>query len=1028
MDYEIIGNINDKEFSHFFDNAREIDIRNKPQPQGIVNQTYLKQVQVEPQIRETGTQQQAGNNVDKSTANGINSAVNFGRSTAKKIFGDEYDITGGNAIADTASKAMDVYNMKHNANNLLKHIVKPLTKEQHLKNQLTIYQTMLNLNYDVGIDKDTAKLYFFDDDGNAHELNSTFFGQLKSMGSETLGGLLGGIVGEQGRKKLFQSALKPKNKIAQAVAGAGSILAGATGGVYLGAILDQLETAVRLNEEFDATKAHERALDGAVGNAIVGAVAPPLISAGKVLGKNLFLKPAQAINDGVVRRFSPTHFIANANIKGAEAELATRIGKTLEDGGKQLEKLNKVAQFGGQKSDNIATKFLDMLPNSPVTSQTKLSALALNDVSLANMAGDLLAQNPKKAGIFLNELQKLDDYALNYLKGENSTAQNIVDIVENIQNRSEKAFRKFDTHLATNRADDIIPKAEVQNVFAPVFDAMGKRTGGAKAKKEISEIMDAILNNDSPLEEFIKVRKSLNSHMFHIDSSVTNEVKKFKEYYDNFLRNILGEKDAKQYFNAVDLHHKIQSEFKEIPLIKAILSPKATDKKISKEILSSLDYTDGFNLKELTKWLNPEDMTKFEVKLFNQIADEATKKLETGNKAVAWMEVGEQINNIQPTTAKGQAIKDMLTIYADAMSESAIIAAKASKSDITIRRNNISTSIQGKVKMEAISHAWLTIKRHLPIVGDDASLQYHIVRGLTREMTPTQLVKHLDETIPNNIATATTQQPNNPVQEYLNSRGIGKQSRLSPEDLKLEQDSIWKTTFGDQSVTQIRTRDLNDVINYSVGNRSEGAKHIIRRHIGEGKYGKITEDELLEMGEIVRNGKIARNSIKRNNDGTKSYAYELTNDGIRFRVVVHRGEEGKKIVTMYSDREATKKAVDTETLNGRLQSYSTADNIIPQNTKNVAKTNINQQTAQDPLSIFLKKIGIENAEQRLLNMARREARSAGEAKMSVIEQILKDINKNYATSQRRIKNNITHRIPAFKQLLRQLQEQPQDNQ
>ncbi|MDR0467570.1 MAG: hypothetical protein LBG67_01820 [Campylobacteraceae bacterium] len=319
--------------------------------------------------------------------------------------------------------------------------------------------------------------------------------------------------------------------------------------------------------------------------------------------------------------------------------------------------------------------------------------------------------------------------------------------------------------------------------------------------------------------------------------------------------------------------------------------------------------------------------------------------------------------------------------------------------------------------MALVSNAWLSIKRHLPIVGDDASFQYHTLQGMMRKRTLNEAFDFLNDTLPQGAtaeqkATASTatqasnaQQPINKVEQYLNSRGIGKQSRLSPEDLKLEQDSIWKTTFGDQSVTQIRTRDLNDVINYSVGNQNEGAKHIIKRHIGENKYGKITEEELLDMGEIIRNGKIPRNSIKRNSDGTKSYAYELHNDGIRFRVVVHRDKEGKKIVSMYSDR----KAVDEARPQAHFNSSPTVDTIIPQNTENTAKTNINQPKKgvfQSIWDLFSPKTSQQAREETAINLAKQVLEP------QEIEQLLKESKlPKWALSS-----------PAFIELFRQIKQ------
>ncbi|MDR0467266.1 MAG: hypothetical protein LBG67_00230 [Campylobacteraceae bacterium] len=162
----------------------------------------------------------------------------------------------------------------------------------------------------------------------------------------------------------------------------------------------------------------------------------------------------------------------------------------------------------------------------------------------------------------------------------------------------------------------------------------------------------------------------------------------------------------------------------------------------------------------------------------------------------------------------------------------------------------------------------------------------------------------------------------NPVQEYLNSRGIGKQ-------LQKEQRGIYNVTFNGKNATEVRKAD-GEIIKYKLGNKDGGAKHIIRRHIGNGKYGEVTDKELLQMGEIVRNGKII-DKVKTKNDGSINYGYELYKDGIRFRVIINKKANDEKIVSMFSDR------LPSEAGRHAQFKSSPVEDIIPQNTENVAK-------------------------------------------------------------------------------------------
>ncbi|MDR2081715.1 MAG: hypothetical protein LBP54_07530, partial [Campylobacteraceae bacterium] len=144
-----------------------------------------------------------------------------------------------------------------------------------------------------------------------------------------------------------------------------------------------------------------------------------------------------------------------------------------------------------------------------------------------------------------------------------------------------------------------------------------------------------------------------------------------------------------------------------------------------------------------------------------------------------------------------------------------------------------------------------------------------------------------------------------------------------------EKRGIWNVTFNGKNAVDIRMDDLENVIRYEQGSQSGGAIHIVRKHIGDGKYGEITPQELLNMGEIIRKGDMPENLINKTDNGVKTYAYELNKDGIRYRVAVLEDANGKKVITMYSDKN-TGKASPVSYFKS-----SPDTNIIPQSKENV---------------------------------------------------------------------------------------------
>ncbi len=103
----------------------------------------------------------------------------------------------------------------------------------------------------------------------------------------------------------------------------------------------------------------------------------------------------------------------------------------------------------------------------------------------------------------------------------------------------------------------------------------------------------------------------------------------------------------------------------------------------------------------------------------------------------------------------------------------------------------------------------------------------------------------------------------------------------------------------DQS--EIKKIDLNDLYILEQGSRNAGARKILRKHYGEENTGGLTNDELLNMSEVIKNGSVLLESFKRLENGFR-YAYEWDNNGVQLRLVVDDLNNGNKIFDFYSDR------------------------------------------------------------------------------------------------------------------------------
>ena len=177
--------------------------------------------------------------------------------------------------------------------------------------------------------------------------------------------------------------------------------------------------------------------------------------------------------------------------------------------------------------------------------------------------------------------------------------------------------------------------------------------------------------------------------------------------------------------------------------------------------------------------------------------------------------------------------------------------------------------------------------------------------------------------------------------------------------MKHEQRGIYNVTFGDKSATPIKTdielienAIINEVIYYIKGwhnerrDKGRGAEHI-KMHLGKGVEGEITLEELLNLGNSIREYLKTFKEPFIDNKGGKVYEWENT-EKTRFRVAVdkYKGEGlipplspfADVIITFYSDRNLNKQM---EFKNPQVAAHykkSTALTREKQSTPNKAKS------------------------------------------------------------------------------------------
>ncbi|GAA9507340.1 hypothetical protein UBN25_07430 [Helicobacter pylori] len=132
-------------------------------------------------------------------------------------------------------------------------------------------------------------------------------------------------------------------------------------------------------------------------------------------------------------------------------------------------------------------------------------------------------------------------------------------------------------------------------------------------------------------------------------------------------------------------------------------------------------------------------------------------------------------------------------------------------------------------------------------------------------------------------------------------KALKELQKIDESKLTKEQQQVLKVFKGELDQTEIKGIDLNDLYILEQGTRHAGAKKILIKHYGEENTGGLTNDELINMSEVIKNGSVLLESFEKLEKGFR-YSYEWENNGVKLRLVVDDLNDGNKIFDFYSDR------------------------------------------------------------------------------------------------------------------------------
>ncbi|OPG67293.1 hypothetical protein BGL86_05895 [Helicobacter pylori] len=188
-----------------------------------------------------------------------------------------------------------------------------------------------------------------------------------------------------------------------------------------------------------------------------------------------------------------------------------------------------------------------------------------------------------------------------------------------------------------------------------------------------------------------------------------------------------------------------------------------------------------------------------------------------------------------------------------------------------------------------------------------AALKYHIKRALERSHSISEFSKNLELSAQKSHFSNNTlkiiEELNNGIKQASEEiktkatkyeKALQELQKIDEGKLTKEQQQVLKVFKGELDQTEIKGIDLNDLYILEQGSRNAGAKKILVKQNGVESTGGLTNEELINMSEVIKNGSVLLESFERLKNGFR-YAYEWDNNGVKLRLVVDDLNNGNKI-------------------------------------------------------------------------------------------------------------------------------------
>ncbi|WP_436969282.1 DUF3519 domain-containing protein, partial [Helicobacter pylori] len=510
------------------------------------------------------------------------------------------------------------------------------------------------------------------------------------------------------------------------------------------------------------------------------------------------------------------------------------------------------------------------------------------------------------------------DKALNEIIGKLYDDSYKVNLRESVQDATN--FEKFLNDLRSQGEIDPQAKSFLRQIEENVYNPNGVTYEQLKNSRQL---INAYLRNVKDPSTLGYIQKaSANFLKNDIDNAIESLLKQNKSAYEKISElqksAISDYREMKQALELVDKSNIRDKNTQESDAINSLM-----------KIIKGQGQKDLSNYQALTKGLNESDKERLELSMLNRLMEQSLKQdesLKVFDSAQFFNKLNEFKDDVF-TTPKAKEYIDIASGFHRLFKNDAKIAESLKPATTKNLSQGLATTLSGALKYQWTKFTLGTLYRNAPdrILGvklpkalneatAGAALKYHIKRALERSHSISDFSKQLELSAKNakfsNNTLKIIEELNNGVKQASDEikekatkyeKALQESQKIDESKLTKEQQQVLKVFKGELDQAEIKGIDLNDLYILEQGTRHAGAKKILIKHYGEDSTGGLTNDELINMSEVIKNGSVLLESFERLKNGFR-YAYEWEHDGVKLRLVVDNLNDGNKIFDFYSDR------------------------------------------------------------------------------------------------------------------------------